>query len=515
MRLNSGVVVAGSARRWMVGLLCVAVLLGGAMAQEAKNAAAAPKPTAPESFVSTHEVVVDGQQIRYEARAEATILDNAKGEPAASLFTFSYLRQGVKDPSVRPVIFIFNGGPGSSSVWLHMSGLAPRRVDFGRVPGVNTTPPFQLVDSNFSVIDAADLVFIDPVGTGFSKLLPGGRPEDFFGLREDARSIAEFIRLWSTSYHRWNSPKYLLGESYGTHRIAAMMAALNTGAVTIPINGIILLGQALDMTATNPDPGNDMSCELILPSLAAAAWYHGKVDKTGTTFAQFLEDARHFASTDYAAALFAGTRLSEADRTRIAHQLARFTGLKEAVLLRWGLRVTRAQFVKALLSDENEVLASDDGRFVEKLPEGNVDAGSVDPFLEQVTPAVNSTFRSYLQSDLGVETQDAYNVFGPGISMAKWDWDTGAGGTSRFYFNLTPMIARAMRENPKMRLMIGTGYYDLLTPFFSAEHTVSHSGIPLDRVEIKYYESGHMPYVGEASAKQLASDVRAFVAGGR
>jgi carboxypeptidase C (cathepsin A) len=482
-------------------------------AQEAKSGAAVIKAGTPESFVSTHAVVVNGQPIRYEARAEATILPNAKGEPAASLFTFSYLRQGVKDSAVRPVIFLFNGGPGSSSVWLHMSGLAPRRVDFGRVSGINTAPPFHLVDSDFSVIDAADLVFIDPVGTGFSKLLPGGRTEDFFGLREDARSIADFIRIWSTKYHRWNSPKYLLGESYGTHRIAAMMTALNTGAVTIPINGIILLGQALDMTATNPNPGNDMSCELILPSLAAAAWYHGKVDKTGTTFAQFLDDARRFASTGYAAALFAGSQLSEQERAKTAHQLARFTGIEEPVLLHWGLRVTRVQFLKALLSDEDEVLAADDGRFTTKVPEGDVDSGSIDPFLEQVTPAVTSALRTYMQAELGVDTSDTYNVIGPDITMAKWNWDTGAPGTARFYFNLTPMIALAMRENPALRLMVGAGYYDLLTPFFSAEHTVSHSGIPIDRVEIKYYESGHMPYVGDASAKQLTSDIRTFVTG--
>jgi carboxypeptidase C (cathepsin A) len=480
-------------------------------AQEAKSGTPVTKAGTPESFVSTHDVVVNGQPIRYEARAEATILLNAKGEPGASLFTFSYLRQGVKDSAVRPVIFLFNGGPGSSSVWLHMSGLAPRRVDFGRVPGINTAPPFHLADSDFSVIDAADLVFIDPVGTGFSKLLPGGRTEDFYGLREDARSFADFIRIWSTKYHRWNSPKYLLGESYGTHRIAAMMTALNTGAVTIPINGIILLGQALDMTATNPNPGNDMSCELILPSLAAAAWYHGKVDKTGTTFAQFLDAARHFASTDYAAALFAGSRLSEQERAKTAHQLARFTGIKEPVLLRWDLRVTRVQFLKALLSDEDEILAADDGRFTTKVPEGDADPGSIDPFLEQVTPAVTSALRTYMQVELGVDTSETYNVLGPDITMAKWNWDTGAPGTARFYFNLAPMIARAMRENPALRLMVGAGYYDLLTPFFSAEHTVSHSGIPIDRVEIKYYESGHMPYVGDASARQLASDIRTFV----
>ncbi len=484
------------------------------LSASAQQAGVAPGSKVGGGATSVHEVVVGDDKVQYEVHAEPTVLQNSKGEPAATIFSFTYLRQGIERVNERPVLFLFNGGPGSSSVWLHMSGLAPRRVEFARVPGINTAPPFRLVDSNFSVLDITDLVFIDPVGTGFSKLLPGGRPEDYYGLREDARSIAEFIRLWSTKYGRWNSPKYLLGESYGTHRIAAMMAALNTRAVSIPINGIILLGQALDITATNPDPGNDMSCELILPSLAATAWYHGRVDKTGTTFSQFLQDAREFASTDYATALFAGTRLSEPERTKVARQLARFTGLKEAVLLRWGLRVTRVQFLKALLSDENKVLAGNDGRFAEDLPEGSVDASTVDPFFEQVTPALTSAFRTYLQSDLAVETDEPYYVLGPDISIAKWNWDTGRPGTARFYFNLTPMIARAMRKNPKLRLMIGTGYYDLLTPFFSAEHTVSHSGIPLDRVEIKYYESGHMSYVGEASAKQLASDIRAFIANG-
>lgn len=484
------------------------------LSSSAQQAAVAPRSRAVGGAISVHEVMIGGEKVSYEVHAEPTVLQNSKGEPAATIFSFTYLRQGLERGNERPVLFLFNGGPGSSSVWLHMSGLAPRRVHFDRIPGINTAPPFQLTDSNFSVLDVTDLVFIDPVGTGFSKLLPGGRPEDYYGLREDARSIAEFIRLWSTKHGRWNAPKYLLGESYGTHRIAAMMAALNTRAVSIPINGIILLGQALDITATNPDPGNDVSCVLILPSLAAVAWYHGKVDKAGTTFSQFLQDARRFASTDYEAALFAGTRLSEPERTRMARRLAHFTGLKEEVLLRWGLRITRTQFLKALLSDENKVLAGNDGRFVEDLPEGNEDASTKDPFFEQVAPALTSVFRAYLQSELGIKTEDPYYVLGPDISMEKWNWDTGRPGTARFYFNLTPMIGQAMRENPKLRLMIGTGYYDLLTPFFSAEHTVSHSGIPLDRVEIKYYESGHMPYVGEASAKQLASDIRTFIAGG-
>lgn len=495
--------------------LCLAAMANSSSAQEAKNVAPAPKTTPSQSFVSTHTVTVNGQQVRYEVRAETTILTNVKDEPAASLFAFSYLRQDVKDSAARPVIFIFNGGPGSSSVWLHMSGLAPRRIDLGKVPNVNTVPPFNIVDSDFSVIDVADLVFIDPVGTGFSRLLPGGRDADFHGLMQDARSIVDFIRIWSTTHRRWNSPKYLLGESYGTHRIAAMMNVIDNGTMNVPINGIILLGQALDMTSTNPDPGNDMSCVLILPSMAAAAWHYGKVDKAGKTFSEFLESTRHFAETDYAAALFAGSRLGEQDRSRIAHQLAAFTGLKEPVLLKWGLRVTRAQFVKSLLSDENEVLASDDARFAETLPEGNIDPTAIDPFLDRWAPGLTSAFRAYLQSDLGVTTEQSYNVFAQGISLPRWDWDTGAGGTSRFYFNVTPMIARAMRQNPKLRLMIGTGYYDLLTPFFSAEHTVTHSGIPLDRVQIKYYESGHMPYVGDTSAKQFASDVRNFVKEGQ
>lgn len=515
MRSVAAALVARHVRKRWLHVLCLAAMAIAAPAQEAKNAVPAAKAGPSESFVSTHTASVNGQQVRYEVRAETTILTNARDEPAASLFTFSYLREDVKESAARPVIFIFNGGPGSSSVWLHMSGLAPRRIDLGKVPNVNTVPPFRIVDSDFSVIDVADLVFIDPVGTGFSRLLAGGHDSDFYGLLQDARSIVDFIRIWSTKHHRWNSPKYLLGESYGTHRIAAMMNVIDNGTMKVPINGIILLGQALDMTATNPDPGNDTSCVLILPSMAAAAWYYGKVDKTGKTFAEFLQNARLFAATDYAAALFAGSRLSEPDRSKIAHKLAGFTGVKEPVLLKWGLRVTRAQFVKSLLSDENEVLASDDARFVEALPEGNIDPNSIDPFLDRWAPGLTSAFRDYLQSDLGVTMEQSYNVFAQGISLPKWDWDTGTGGTSRFYFNVTPMIARAMRENPKLRLMIGTGYYDLLTPFFSAEHTVTHSGIPVDRAKIHYYESGHMPYVGEASAKQLASDVREFVTSGQ
>lgn len=466
---------------------------------------------APAVFTSQHEININGHPVSYLARAEATILDNKRGEPAASLFSFSYIRTDIQNEALRPVLFLFNGGPGSSSVWLHMSGLGPKRIAFKKIPNPNTAPPFQLVDSDFSVLDVADLVFIDPIETGFSKLLPAGRPQDYYGFNEDAQSIGEFMRIWITKYHRWNSPKYILGESYGSQRAAALVKALNTGVMTIPLNGIILLGQALDMTSTNPDPGNDMSCELILPSMADTAWYHNKVDKSGYTFDSFLDAARHFASTEYAAALFAGSTLPGPDREKIAQQLAKFTGLKTSVLLSWNLRVTRARFLTALLQDENEVLAGDDGRFVEKLVPGTTNAASVDPFMDQIAPAIKSGFNDYLESGLRITTLDTYKIQAADIDIKNWDWDTGAPGTARFYFNVAPLIAGAMHANPQLRLMIGTGYYDLLTPFFSAEHTVSHSGIPLSRVQINYYESGHMPYIGEANARKLASDLRAFV----
>ena len=407
---------------WILATM-LGLLTANPYAQEAKAAQASVNTEAEESYRSVHDIVANGKQVTYAAIAEPTILKNEKGEPAASLFTFSYIRQGVKDEASRPVMFVFNGGPGSSSIWLHMSGLAPKRVVFDRIPGMSTSPPFKLADSEFSIIDATDLVFIDPVGTGFSKILPAGRAQDYYGLHEDARSIAEFMRIWITKNRRWNSPKYILGESYGTHRIGALMKALNTPEMTIAVNGLILLGQAMDMSSAIGNPGNDMSPVLDLPSIAATAWYHDKVDKTGYTFTSFLDEVRRFASSEYAAALFAGSGLKDSERSKVARQLSKFAGIKESVLLQWDLRVTGGQFATELLRDRNVVIDVYDGRFEEKVPGGGADdAAMVSPVLDQISPAIKGVFNDYLGSEFHAPKLDTYRVLNVSdISMAKWN----------------------------------------------------------------------------------------------
>ncbi len=472
----------------------------------------APAKAAPpvQSYVSHHEGRFNGVTVSYTATAADTVLENRDGQPAATIFSFSYTRDDVEDPTARPVVFIFNGGPGSSSLWLHMSGLGPKRIHFGDGPGANTAPPFDVVDSDISILDAADLVFIDPVGTGFSRLLPAGKAEDYYGFNEDARSVAKFIELWIAAHGRWNSPRYVMGESYGSMRAAALARELTDGSsdeTRLGLNGIILLGQAMAITETNPDPDNDMSPPLYLPSMAATAWYHGKVDKSGHTFEQFLEQARTFAREDYVSALFAGANLGADERASIARRLAEFTGITAGVWLQHDLRLTRIEFAAELLRDQGIAIGLYDARFEQPLPAG--DTVRADPFTSQVAPPFTAAFLGYIYGDLGIPPTENYRVSAP--VFARWNWDTGAGGTSRFFYNVAPLIADGMRKNPQLRVLVGCGYYDMTTPFYSAEHTISHSGMPLDRVEFTYYHAGHMPHVGDDNARKLAGDVRRFV----
>jgi carboxypeptidase C (cathepsin A) len=289
-----------------------------------------------------------------------TILPDATGKPAGSLVSIAYIKNNEKELSTRPVTFFFNGGPGSSSVWLHMAAFSPRRADLPPDGKLTGSPPYAIVDNQYTLLDVTDLVFIDPIGTGFSRLLPTGKPEDFYGVIEDGRSMCDFLRAWLTANKRWNSPKFVAGESYGTIRAAEMARQLP--AYGIFLNGVILLGQAMDFTQTTPIPGFDMSYTLYLPTMAATAWYWNKVNKTGKSLESLVEEARQFAQNDYAAALFAGSRLGNEQRDRIASRLSELTGLSKRVVLDNDIRVTANQFCSELLKQAGKVLSRYDSR---------------------------------------------------------------------------------------------------------------------------------------------------------
>lgn len=470
-----------------------------------------PPVTGPRAFITHHQAQVNATAIDYSATVGETILRDEKGEAAASLFSITYTKDGVRDLDLRPVAFIFNGGPGSDSALLHMAAFGPRRAavpEDGKLPGA---PPYFIVNNDYSLLDVTDMVFIDPIGTGFSRLLPAGRPEDFFGTIEDGRSITQFIQLWVNANKRWNSPKLILGESYGTVRAAELVRQLPS--VGILINGVILLGQAMDFTQTTPIAGLDTAYPLILPTMAATAWYYGKVNKKGRTLEEFVEEARQFAQTEYASALFAGNRLTAEKRAQIAGQLSGLTGLPVALILAEDLRVTAKFFCSELLKGDGKSLSRYDGRYSTPGAHGPNEGPVADPIFN-VTAEVDTLANQYLRSELAVTLDETYE--GRSAVAAKWRYDEPPiGSRLGVYENAAPFIGDGMRQDPDLRVFVACGYYDLLTPLFSAEHTVAHAGMPLDRVQFGYYHAGHMPYLGESNLKKLSADLRAFIGAGR
>jgi carboxypeptidase C (cathepsin A) len=458
------------------------------------------------SFVTTHTAMFGGTTLTYLATAADTMLTDAHGNPTAAVFSFTYTRQGVKELSKRPVLFIFNGGPGSASLWIHVGALGPRRIASDDPAHPTTVGPFHTIDNPQSPLDIADLVFIDPVGTGFSHVVGGGKPEEFYGVNEDAKATADFIIAWLTRNHRWNSPKFVLGESYGTTRAAVLAKALGGGPFgggTLPgvsLNGVVLLGLSMG------SPGEDVETQLLLPSLAATAWYHGKVDKKGRTLEAFVSEARQFAATEYGAALFAGTRLAATDAQAIAAKLAGFTGLSQSFILEHNLRISSEDFAEQVLHDSARETGRYDARFT--LPHAATahDPVADDAAMGQYVPGYVATFNDYLQTELGVTLEQRYEVISFAAVNAHWNWAPGSPSTLR-----GPELATAMRRNPSMRLMVGSGYYDLVTPFAAAQYTIDHVEIPPDRVTLKNYAAGHMVYLGEAPAHAFVQDLREFL----
>ena len=469
--------------------------------------AASTALAAPRLFVSTHRGVFGGTAVTYQVTAGDTLLKDPAGHPAAAMFNFSYVREGLKDSSARPVMFVFNGGPGSSSVWVHLGALGPRTVVMADVVHPPTTGPFHLRDNPLSPLDAADLVFIDPIGTGYSHLIGGGKPEEYYGVAEDARATAEFIVDWLNRNGRWGSPKFVLGESYGTVRVCELLKRLSGGPSAggslpgVTFNGAILLGTALDHA------GPDATEQSLLPTLAAIAWYHDKVDKSGHTLESFVREAREFAATDYGAALYAGNRLTEEARQSIAKRLAAFTGLSEGFLLEHHLRVSAHEFAQQLLHDQGLELGIYDARYVLPRDAAGNDPVADDPAMGQYAPAFIAAFHEYLRGDLKVTLSENYEVIAFRDVNARWNYGAGGADTSH-----AADLAAAMRRNPGMHLLVASGYFDLATPFAAAEHALTHVDAPLERVQFTTYESGHMAYLGVQPAQQFMKDLRAFLA---
>ncbi len=440
-------------------------------------------------------------------------MKNDKGDSVASIWSVAYTQEGLTDLTKRPVTFVFNGGPGSASIWLHMGMFGPQIVkvdsDAKKDDGA---APYALVDNKQGLLDLTDLVFIDPVGTGYSRVVGKGKGEDYWGLKEDAASIAKFMRLWVTENKRWFSPKYIAGESFGTTRAAAVANALEKDGQTMDLNGLVLISQALDYTGSTSIHDNITSNLTYLPSMAATAWYHKKAGQ-GKTLEAFVEECRKFTYDTYAPALYRGSLLSAAEQNAVAEKMAYFIGLDKNYILRSNLSILMHRFQKQLLADQGLAIGRLDGRFMgdeaDKVSEGP-DLG--DPSDYQISGAYTAALNHYFASTLKVEMDRPYLTSNDEVGE-KWRWRPVPDGQywEPMPVNVARQLGETMRRNTSMKVLVASGYYDLICPFFDTEYTFARNGIVPERVTKTYYEAGHMMYLHEPDMLKLAADIRKFL----
>jgi len=465
-----------------------------------------------QSFITNHQIINGKKQIDYTAIASETYLKNDSNEPVASIWSVSYVKRNIADQKNRPVTFVFNGGPGSASMWLHMGLFGPKVVKVSSdAKKDDGAAPYNLLDNTIGFLDLSDFVFIDPVGTGYSQVVGKGKVEDYWGLNEDASSIAKFIRQWITENNRWFSPKYIAGESFGTTRAVAVANTLEGGGQNMALNGLILISQALDYAGSTSVQNNITSYLTYLPSMAATAWYHKKAGQ-GKTLESFVGECRDFTYNSYPSVLYKGSLLTEIEKNKIAEKLSYFTGLTKEYILKSNLRILMHRFQKELLADKGLSVGRLDGRFmgneVDKLSDG---PHLGDPSSYQISAAYTAALNHYFATDLKVKMDRPYMTSNSDIGR-KWNWRTVS--EDQYWepsaVSVSTKLAETMRRNTEMKVFVANGYYDLICPFFDAEFTFTRNGIERDQIKMSYYEGGHMMYTHEPDFIKLTNDIRKF-----
>jgi carboxypeptidase C (cathepsin A) len=479
-------------------------------AETAIKGAAKPKPVTSSADAlsrTRHTVTVNGTKIEYEATAGPLVLKDDDDKEKARIFFIAYTKTVVKDYSRRPLTFVFNGGPGSSSVWLHLGAFGPRRVFLGP-PGQPVAPPYRLVNNDTSLLDLTDLVFIDPVTTGYSRAAKGQKPDQFHGVEEDIRTVAEFIRLYTTRNERWASPKFLAGESYGTTRAAGLVGHLQD-QMGMNFNGVVLISSVLNFGTLVSNEGNDLPYILFLPSYTATAWYHKALaDDLQADRARALAEAEKFALGQYATALLKGDTLDPAEKQKVARQLARLTGLSEAFVRRSNLRVGMGRFGKELLRGRRRTVGRYDSRYLGTDPDSAGERAGYDPSYAAVQGPYTACLNNYLRKELDYKTDVPYRI----LTGRVHPWNFGSAGRNR-YLNVAPTLRDAMTKNPGLRLFVASGLYDLATPYFATDYTLSHLGPEKslrNHVTTAAYDAGHMMYIDPASGQKLKKDLAVF-----
>ncbi|MBI1741708.1 peptidase S10 [Candidatus Acetothermia bacterium] len=478
------------------------------------------KPIPKDHIVETkHSITIGGREIRYTATVGTIILKEeaekkdekageSEGEKAkASIFFVAYTRDDIQDKSAFPVTFSFNGGPGSSSVWLHLGLLGPQRVLMDK-DGFPLPPPYKLVNNEHSLLEHTDLVFIDPVSTGYSRILPGEKAKEYHNFKKDIESVGDFIRLYTSRYKRWSSPKFLIGESYGTTRAAGLSGYLQE-RYGMYLNGLMLVSCILNFQTARFGPGNDMPYILFLPTYTATAWYHKKLpSELQKDLRATLKQVEEFASGEYTLALMKGAALSGAERKRMVQKLANFTGLSEDYIERTDLRINIHRFVKELLRDERRTVGRLDSRFKGFDRDSAGELYEHDPSMSAIMGPYTATLNDYVRAQLKFESDIPYEILTGRVQ--PWSFSD----YENQFVNVAETLRKAMSINPHLRVFVANGYYDFATPYFATEYTFNHLGLDSSlqkNISMGYYEAGHMMYIHMPSLLKMKSDLSNFM----
>jgi carboxypeptidase C (cathepsin A) len=474
------------------------------------------KPTPKDNLVqSRHSVKIGGKVIKYTVTTGTMVMkeeikdkdkDTEVEKARAQIFFIAYTKDGVTDKSKRPITFSFNGGPGSSSVWLHMGVLGPRRVlltDNGEMP----PPPFKLTDNQYSILDDTDLVFIDPMSTGFSRPVEGEKSAEWHNFTKDIASVGDFIRLYTTRYHRWLSPKFLAGESYGTTRSAGLSGYLQERHGLL-LNGLVLISAVLDFTTIDFNLNNDLPFIMFLPGYTATAWYHGKLNFK-SSLKDALKEAEEFAMGEYATALLKGASLTPEERASVVEKLSRYTGISQEFIERTNLRINDQHFFKELLRERGKTVGRLDSRYTGMDRLGVTATPEYDPLFAQVNGPYTAAFNDYIRTELKFETDIPYEILSEKV-WTQWSYSV----FQNQYLNVAETLRQAMTFNKYLKVFVANGYYDLGTPYFATEYTFDHLGLDESlrkNIRMAYYDAGHMMYVHLPSLKQIKKDISKFI----
>lgn len=503
-------------------LLAIAVLLFQSSAISVSVAAATPLPDEADSAESTaaaadqpqehlvttdHRIQIGGRDIRFQATVGKLILKNDQQDPRAEMFFVAYTKSDVPDPAARPITFCFNGGPGSSSVWLHLGMLGPKKIHFPDDASY-LRPPYQLQNNPWSLLDVTDLVFIDPISTGYSR--PTGETEgsEFHGYQEDIESVGQFIHDYTTRYLRWPSPRFLCGESYGGVRAAGLSAHLQS-RYNMELNGIVVISGAINFQTLRFSTSNDLPNICFLPCFAATAWYHKALspELQALPLESVVDQAAQFARGDYAQALLQGTSLATAERERIAAEVSRLTGLSQEFVLQSRLRVSMQRFGKELLRNRAQTIGRFDSRYRNRDRDDAGENYEFDASGAAIFGPFTATFNDYVRRDLQFEDPHVYEI----LTGAVQPWSYSS--FENKYVDASESLRRAMTANPSLKVFAACGHYDLATPPASMDYTLDHLGLAeelIPNITRRYYAAGHMMYIHDPSHQQLRDDLLIF-----